>query len=156
MSTLPGGIRGEPLPSKSVLYVEDNRVNQMLMSEMIGRCTTHRLQLAATLREGLRIAGQQHFDLLLLDLRLPDGDGTDLLGMLRLLPACAEVPAVAVTAEYGFHLEGSGFCEVWYKPLDLHQTLDRLDRVLRHHPAVASALSVLAGFPKQSALAALR
>lgn len=156
-TVFPGGIGGgAPSPSKNILYVEDNPVNQMLMSEMVGRCTTHRLQLAGTLREGLRLAGQQSFDLLLLDLRLPDGDGVELLGLLRRIPACADVPAVAVTAEYGFELDGSGFCEVWHKPLDLHQTLDRLDRVLRRHQAPAPAVALLAGLPRQSVLVALR
>lgn len=160
-SALPGAFPrgiggGAPLPSKSILYVEDNPVNQMLMTEIVGRCTTHRLQLASTLREGLRIAGQQGFDLLLLDLRLPDGDGAELLGLLRRMPGLADVPAVAVTAEYGFQLEGSGFCEVWYKPLDLHQTLERLDRVLRRPLSGTAALSLLASFPRQSALVALR
>lgn len=136
-----GGSAGRvaPLSPRHILYVEDNVVNQVLMTEMVSRCTSHHLQVAATLNEGLRLASHQHFDLLLLDLRLPDGDGAELLGMLRRLPSCAKVPAVAVTAEYGFQLEGSGFCEVWYKPLDLHQTLERLDRVLRSAPPPARA-----------------
>gem|GEM_PF-4012166 len=37
--------------------------------------------------------------LLLLDLRLPDGDGRALLPMLRRIPGCETAPAVAVTAE---------------------------------------------------------
>jgi CheY-like chemotaxis protein len=120
-----------PLPSRRILYVEDNLVNQVLMTEVVGRHTPHQLQLADNVRQGLELAAQQRFDLLLLDLRLPDGDGVSLLGKLRRLATCAAAPAVAVTAEYGFRLEGSGFCEVWYKPLDLNQTLARLDRLLR-------------------------
>jgi CheY-like chemotaxis protein len=132
------------LVPRQILYVEDNPVNQMLMSEMVGRCTPHRLTLAGTVREGMRTAARQDFDLLLLDWRLPDGDGAELLAMLRRLPSYADVPAVAVTAEYGFEPGEHGFCEVWYKPLDLHQTLARLDRVLRQpgHPAQATQLSL--------------
>jgi CheY-like chemotaxis protein len=146
---------GAPLSPKHILYVEDNVVNQALMTEMVSRCTSHHLQVAATFHEGLRLASHQRFDLLLLDLRLPDGDGAELLGLLRRLPACAKVPAVAVTAEYGFQLEGSTFCEVWYKPLDLHQTLERLDRVLRRPPAPAQAATgtAQASLPPRWALA---
>jgi CheY-like chemotaxis protein len=122
---------------RQILYVEDNLVNQLLMTEMITRCTTHKLHIARSMREGLRMASQQAHDLLLLDLRLPDGQGPDLLQMLRRLPAYADVPAVAVTAEYGFDPAGTGFCEVWFKPLDIHQTLDGLERVLRNAPARA-------------------
>jgi len=147
-----------PLSPKSILYVEDNPVNQMLMTEMVGRCTGHRLQLAGTVQDGLDLAARQHFDLLLLDLRLPDGDGAELLAMLRRLPAFKSVPAVAVTAEYGFKLEGSGFCQVWYKPLDLHLTLDRLDRVLRSRSAAEATpgLAQLAALSRLSSLVAMR
>jgi len=47
--------------------------------------------------------------LLLLDLRLPDGDGIALLPMLRHIPGCETAPAVAVTAEIDVELRGSGF-----------------------------------------------
>lgn len=147
-----GASGAAPLAPKEILYVEDNPVNQMLMAEMIGRCTTHRLTLAGTVREGLRTASRQGFDLLLLDLRLPDGDGAELLAMLRRLPACAHVPAVAVTAEYGFEPHTNGFCEVWYKPLDLHQTLERLDHVLRRHARPLPGIQMLASLPRLSAL----
>ena len=119
---------------KRILYVEDNPVNQLLMAEMVNRCTTHQLLIARNMREGLRLASQQRFDLLLIDLRLPDGYGTELLQMLRRLPEYAEVPAVAVTAEYGFDPTGHGFREVWFKPLDIQQTLESLERVL-HTPS---------------------
>ena len=129
---------GGPVPPKQILYVEDNLVNQLLMTEMVTRCTTHKLHIARTMREGLRMASQHPFDLLLLDLRLPDGQGPELLQILRRLPDYAEVPAVAVTAEYGFDPSGTGFCEVWFKPLDIHQTLDGLERVL-HSPSHSGA-----------------
>lgn len=124
-----------PAAPKQILYVEDNLVNQLLMAEMVTRCTTHKLHIARTMREGLRMATQQPFDVLLLDLRLPDGNGPELLQMLRRLPGYADVPAVAVTAEYGFDPASTGFSEVWFKPLDVHQTLDGLDRVLHTTPA---------------------
>jgi len=65
--------------------------------------------------------------LLMLDLRLPDGDGRDLLPMLRRIPGCENAPAMAVTAESGVQLSGTGFEELWAKPLDLKVVLNKLD-----------------------------
>lgn len=143
---------GMTLP-KQILYVEDNLVNQLLMTEMITRCTTHKLHIARTTREGLRMAAQHAFDLLLLDLRLPDGQGPELLQMLRRLPGYSDVPAVAVTAEYGFDPAGAGFCEVWFKPLDIHQTLDGLERVM--HNAPPRSADSQSALPHKAAMAAL-
>jgi CheY-like chemotaxis protein len=73
--------------------------------------------------------------LLLLDLRLPDGFGTMLLHELRQLGNCEKVPAVAVTAEPGFDAAGSGFDEVWSKPMNLRTVLERIDYWLGAAPA---------------------
>jgi CheY-like chemotaxis protein len=62
-------------------------------------------------------------------LRLPDTYGVTLLSELRRIGGWADIPAVAVTAELEFQLAGSGFREVWPKPLDLAFLLDRLDHL---------------------------
>jgi len=113
--------------AQPVLYVEDNPVNAMLMSAMFELRPDLSLVLAYTVADALERARVLHPALLLLDLRLPDGDGRDLLSMLRRLPGCENAPAVAVTAEDDFELRGSGFTEMWTKPLDLHRVLRRLD-----------------------------
>ena len=86
-----------------VLYVEDNAVNVLIMEALFERRPGLRLVVAGTLAEALAEALEQACDLypvlLLLDLRLPDGDGRALLPMLRRIPGCETAPAVAVTAE---------------------------------------------------------
>lgn len=64
---------------------------------------------------------------LLLDLGLPDCHGAQLLTQLRTLPGLVTPPAIAVTADVRFDITGSGFCELWPKPLDLEHVLARLD-----------------------------
>jgi DNA-binding response OmpR family regulator len=68
--------------------------------------------------------------LLLMDLRLPDCWGSDLLASLRSRFRWRQVPAIAVTAESGFDPARNGFIETWQKPLDLRFVLGRLDKVL--------------------------
>jgi len=118
------------LPIQRVLYVEDHPVNVQLMQALFARRPRARLLVAATAAAGLAQALDETPDLLLLDLRLPDCHGTELLQRMRAHAPLAEVPAIAVTAEDAADLSGCGFAEVWQKPMDLHATLARLDRWL--------------------------
>ncbi|HEX3142133.1 MAG TPA: hypothetical protein VHQ87_18895, partial [Rhizobacter sp.] len=75
---------------------------------------------------------------LLLDLRLPDCHGADLLKELRQIEGWGDIPAVAVTAEQGFEIDGTSFCEVWPKPIDLGFVIRQLDRMAAEAPAEMS------------------
>ena len=66
---------------------------------------------------------------LLIDLDLPDGDGSELLHGLRARPTFATTPAVALAIEEGTDLSTTSFQETWIKPLDRVATLDRLRRL---------------------------
>lgn len=124
---------------KTVLYVEDHPINALLMAAIFERRPQLDLVVATTGEEGLQLARDLHPALLLLDLGLPDCHGAELLNWLRALPGCATPPAVAVTANSEFPLEGSGFCELWPKPLNLDTVLQRLDALTGTGPAPAPA-----------------
>lgn len=112
------------------LYVEDEPINVMLMQALFERRPQWELVVATTGEEARRLPADRVPSLLMLDLRLPDCHGTDLLPELRRRPGWHIPPAVAVTAEYGFEAAGTGFDEVWAKPLDLAAVLTRLDQLL--------------------------
>jgi CheY-like chemotaxis protein len=120
----------EPSTRRSVLYVEDHPVNAMLMSAMFERLPGLDLVVAATGQEALCMAPGLDPVLLLLDLRLPDCHGSDLLPLLRLLPGCESAPAVAVTADGDFDITGTGFVELWAKPLNLQDVLQRVEALV--------------------------
>lgn len=117
-----------PVP-QDVLYVEDHPTNVHLMQALFKRCPHLNLVVARDGAEARDIARHLQPTLLLVDLRLPDGHGSVLLEELRLVDGWAHVPAVAVTAEPGFHIAGTSFREVWPKPLDLGFVLDRLEQL---------------------------
>lgn len=118
-----------------VLYVEDQAVNALLMGALFDRVPGAELILADCGHQALERARDLHPALLLLDLRLPDIHGSQLLPLLRQVPGCEHVPAVAVTAEHEFDVAGSGFDELWCKPLKLLRVLERVDAYM----ALASA-----------------
>lgn len=119
MALLPG--------NKVVLYVEDNPVNVLLMQELFGQRPSLHLMVASSGQQALQMVQGLQPSLLLLDLRLPDCHGAQLLQVLRAQPSCRHVAAVAVTAEQAYNTQGTGFTQLWTKPLHLGQVLAQLD-----------------------------
>jgi len=80
-----------------VLIIEDEAVVRNMLSEIFLRkkCSA---QAASTLSEAEALVGRESFDLVLLDIRLPDGDGTKFLEHLAILP---DRPLVVVMTGYG-------------------------------------------------------
>lgn len=119
---------------REVLYVEDHPTNVHLMQAVFKRRPALELVVAVDGGQARRIASEVQPSLLLVDLRLPDCHGRDLLEELRRIEGYEHLPAIAVTAEPAFRIEGSGFCEVWPKPLDLNFVLERLDHFTHDAP----------------------
>jgi len=131
--------QSDPSSRRSVLYVEDHPVNAMLMGALFERRPQLRLVVATTGEEAVCCASGLNPLLLLVDLRLPDCHGAQLLDVLRLIPGCEDAPAVAVTADGDYDLRGTGFVELWAKPMDLDQVLRRLDALVGPAPQPAAA-----------------
>jgi CheY-like chemotaxis protein len=126
--TGPAGVRD------TVLYIEDHPVNVLLMQTVFELRPELELVIAIDGAAAMSIAQNLRPALLLLDLRLPDCHGTELLERIRTLPGWDKVPAIAVTAEAEFVPEGTSFSDVWHKPLRVPTLLARLDRVLKPRP----------------------
>jgi two-component system, OmpR family, KDP operon response regulator KdpE len=81
-------------PVPRILIVEDEAdIRRYLRSALLAHDLTP-LE-AATVREGLQMATTQHPDVILLDLGLPDRDGTDLLTEIR---EWSQVPVIILSA----------------------------------------------------------
>ncbi len=120
-----------------VLYVEDHPINVLLMQTVFELRPELQLVVAIDGESAMAAAQQLQPALLLLDLRLPDCHGTELLERMRQLPGWEQIPAIAVTAEAEFMPAGTSFSDVWHKPLRVPTLLTRLDRVIapRTRPA---------------------
>ncbi|MDR3494821.1 MAG: ATP-binding protein [Ancalomicrobiaceae bacterium] len=94
--------RADRLKSRAldVLIVEDNEVNALIAMALLER-TGHHPTLAVSGRAALQLAEAQAFDLVLMDLRLPDLDGVEVTRRIRALadPGRARVPIVAMSAQ---------------------------------------------------------
>ena len=118
----------------TVLYIEDNEVNQLLMQGMLAQRPTLRLLLAAHPEDGLALAWSERPDLVLLDIQLPGMDGFEVLRRLRADPRTRQVPVLAVSANAmpadRERAAQAGFAHYVTKPIDLPRLLSLLDGLL--------------------------
>lgn len=89
-----------PVRALDVLVVEDNEVNALVARGLLERAG-HRPCIAASGQAALALLGERTFDLVLMDLRLPDLDGIEVTRRIRALPdpAKARVLVVALSAQ---------------------------------------------------------
>jgi two-component system cell cycle response regulator DivK len=118
----------------TVLVVEDNANSLKLFCALL-ELRGYRALTAETVREAVQIAAEAVPRLIVMDIQLPDGDGTEALAALRASPGTTQIPVVAVTA---FAMPGdrerllaAGFDGYLTKPIDAHRFVDDLLAVLR-------------------------
>ncbi len=119
---------------ETVLYIEDNPVNQVLMEGMLAQRRGLRLLIAGLPEIGLLMATQARPDLVLLDIQLPGFDGFEVLRRLRANEATRDIPVVAVSANAMQNdlddARRAGFADYVTKPLDLQRLLSVVDGLL--------------------------
>jgi PAS domain S-box-containing protein len=129
---LPPPAAAPALPlRRTVLYIEDNEVNQVLMEGMLSHRPGVRLLLAGLPAVGLAMAAQSQPDLVLLDIQLPGMTGFEVLQQLRQQPATQHVPVIAVSAN-AMQADidralAAGFDDYLTKPLDMQRLLAVVD-----------------------------
>jgi PAS domain S-box-containing protein len=128
------------LAGAHVLIVEDNVMNQQVVRELLeraGATTT----LAANGREALEHAAARQFDLILMDLQMPEIGGIEAAETLR-AGGCA-VPIVAMTASAMPGDEqrclDAGMNDYLSKPINLERLSGVLERFLKLGAAPAAA-----------------
>jgi two-component system cell cycle response regulator len=122
-----------PPLARRILAVEDNPANLELMAYLL-RSRGHVVVEARNADEARAAITDQQLDLLVLDIRLPDANGLELLGELRRAAPRADVAALAVTA-YAMADDrddaiAAGFDGYVVKPIDPRTFGDTVDALL--------------------------
>jgi CheY-like chemotaxis protein/HPt (histidine-containing phosphotransfer) domain-containing protein len=126
-----------PVPAAVPLHIlvaEDNEFSAQLMDQLLTR-RGHRLRLATTGREALTLAGQGAFDLLLLDVHMPELDGFEVVGAIREQERTrgGHLPVIALTArsrnEDRERCLAAGMDEFLTKPIRPAELLAAIDRL---------------------------
>jgi CheY-like chemotaxis protein len=113
--------------ARSVLCVDDNPRNLFVLGAVL-KSAGHVVMECASGAEALEALARQKFDLVLLDMVMPEMDGLDVLARLRSGPGLnADTPVVACTAnvlpdQVRAYL-GAGTAAVIAKPIDVAEVL---------------------------------
>jgi CheY-like chemotaxis protein len=122
----------------TLLYIEDNPANSALVEQFLQFRPRIKLYQAADGATGLVMAAVCQPDLVLIDIRLPDMMGDEVLRQLRRQPQTQHIACVAVSANaMPYDIDAAlqaGFADYWTKPLDVAQFLRGIDRLLAAAP----------------------
>ena len=142
-----GNLPGDtPAPARrKILLAEDNRVNQVVAVRLLER-RGHQVTVAANGREALEALLREPFDLVLMDVQMPEMDGLAATAAVRLREAVTggHLPIFAMTAhamkgdaERCRNAGMDGYLSKPVRPQDLYAIVDGCDAQL---PAPASPL----------------
>lgn len=116
-----------------LLHIEDDPKNRLLVRKLLA-AAGHEVVDAATGLEGVRLAGTERPDLVLVDINVPDLDGYEVILRLRGMPELEGVPLVVITAEgdreTSLAVGADGFIG---KPIDASRFPKVVEKFLRGH-----------------------
>jgi PAS domain S-box-containing protein len=136
----PWAVRPEPY---SVLLVEDTRISQMAAKIILEESNCF-LDYAATGEEALKKIVDHSYELVFMDIGLPDISGTEITSFIRqrehLTPG-KRIPIIGLSAHIDYTLRqeayGAGMDEVLIKPISREQVREMLMRFCAKEPALS-------------------
>ena len=123
-----------PMQPLRLLLAEDNIINQRLMRRLLEKAG-HEVTLARTGRAALDALGQSSFDMVLMDVQMPEMDGFEATAAIRANEQStgAHIPLIAITAHA---MRGdrerclsAGFDGYVSKPVQFKELFDTIDRL---------------------------
>ena len=116
-----------------ILLVEDNEMNRDMLSRRLQR-KGYEVTMAVDGRQGVEMARSGGYDLILMDMSLPEIDGWEATRQLRAAPETQTVPIIALTAhamagDRDKALE-AGCNDYDTKPIELPRLLGKIEALL--------------------------
>ena len=125
-----GALMGDP---RHILVVDDQLDIRELTAEVLST-GGYAVTTAGSGVEALRVLGSERFDLVLLDINMPEMDGWQTLRMIRSDDLLGELPVVmfSVKGEFRDKIQGlqEGALDYITKPFVVDALLDRVRRIL--------------------------
>lgn len=133
------GAKSTSVADFEVLYIEDEPANVVLVQRTLERRPQLRMRHAGTGAAGLDLARNCLPRLILLDLHLPDIDGSEVLLRLQQDSETARIPVVVISADAtASRIEGllaAGARDYLTKPFDVKNFLGVVDQIIEEQSA---------------------
>jgi PAS domain S-box-containing protein len=124
----------EDLPVRTLLYVEDNPANLLLVEQIITAHPHIHMLSARDGKHGIELARSHLPDVILMDINLPEMNGTEAMHVLRNDPVTRHIPVVALSANAMFHDikkgRDAGFFDYITKPIKIDKFIQVVNRAL--------------------------
>ena len=116
--------------SSSMLYVDDTEDNILLMRQLLRLRTHVELRVATTGTLGLESALAEPPSFILLDQRMPDLLGSEVIARLKESPSHATIPVILSSADPTLAREATGWGADGFlpKPFELKHLLELIDQ----------------------------
>jgi CheY-like chemotaxis protein/HPt (histidine-containing phosphotransfer) domain-containing protein len=139
----PGAFSSEAPRALEILVAEDNEINRMLVSALLAR-SGHRIELVGDGRAAVATVARRAWDLVLMDVQMPEMDGVAATRAIRALPPPANaVPIIALTAnarpEHRAEYLAAGMNDYLAKPVQPEALEAALARWAPQAAAIAAA-----------------
>lgn len=121
--------------SLRILIAEDDKVNQMVIKRMLKQLGYIDIEIASNGFEVLKLMENNKFDIILMDIQMPELDGVETTEIIREKEKKSEehIPIIAITA---YALKGDrekfllkGMDDYVSKPVDINELSETMDRV---------------------------
>ena len=125
-------ISGSEILNGSILIVDDQESNVMLIEQLLGQAGYTCVDSTMNPREVFALHRKNHYDLILLDLQMPGMDGFQVMEGLKTNDADGYLPVLVLTAQPGHKLRAlqAGARDFISKPFDLVEVRTRIHNML--------------------------
>lgn len=128
-----------------ILFVEDDQMNRRVVRDMLGVAGLE-MSEAPEAETGLKMIGDNEYDLILMDLRMPGMDGLTAIRNIRARgDAKATLPIIVVTADMAVNIRDNcldaGADDVIMKPVAMDLLFDAIGRMVASRGDDAMVLS---------------
>lgn len=125
---------------KQILCVEDNPETILILKHVL---KDYHVDISQDLKESRQFLAQKKYDLITLDLSLPDGDGLKFLEELSTSSSLKNTPVFILTVHEEIPYKVSAFslgaCDYIVKPFDSKEFIARIDAIIRRSSASTNA-----------------
>ncbi|MFV1498143.1 ATP-binding protein [Phaeobacter sp. JH20_02] len=143
-SPQPGDTAADEAQCARILVVEDNEINRILVERML-ITLGHEVVLAEGGAEGVEAARREDFDLILMDISMPEVDGIEATRRIRAEALAEGTQIVALTAHVGqqdhARILAGGLAEVVTKPVSKQALAEVISRRARMQRSAAKEVA---------------